>query len=641
LSARFAVGDVIKGLYRVESIIEGGMGLVYICRPIPPEELPDSAFVPDRADRLPSDESKMHDYPARPHMVFKTFHTEFLWHEGVSDRFHREATLWVTLLPHPNVVKAISVYGIGTTPYIALEYADGGSLRDRMSRGRIPLDEALSIALQFCDGMEFLFESAQIIHRDIKPENILMTSSGVAKVTDFGLAKALAGCTTEVGSPALNADIDASSGSTAFTRVGIIVGTIPYSSPEQLSAAELTVASDVYSFGIVLYEMLAGFRPFHATTLREYREQHLKAVPAPLPQDRAPGTMSTIVARCLEKQPDRRFADFADLRKSLQHFCEQQGLERIITSPPTRQQIESKMKSHDWNGRGYALAQLTLFNRPNKGNLKANATQGYLEESLRCYRKALEIDPEGCGSNTNVGTALARLDRKEEAIRYWEREIELYPKTSPSYLPLSDLYLERGRNEDAVRAGLRAAEIDPDAIAPWRYYGLLCGAAGRADEAGRAVEIVKNLLLTKPMYQSPRSYLNEAIMYVQGGDIKAGLDFHILAMEHFPQDALVMYNLGVTLQTIGQMDLAIGQYTLALQRDPKLTLALFNRGLLLGRKGDIAAMCSDMKAVIASDPKHSRSQAAERTLDMAKRASPAQMREILNKLDVSTPHYFT
>jgi tetratricopeptide (TPR) repeat protein len=303
------------------------------------------------------------------------------------------------------------------------------------------------------------------------------------------------------------------------------------------------------------------------------------------------------------------------------------------------QQIEGEMEGPDWTVRGYALGQLSNNIGQNGGNQQSIAVRGYLEESLRCYRKAQEIEPEGFAVNTNVGTAFARLGLHDEAIKHWEKEVELYPGNAPSYVPLADIYWKRGKREDGLRMALRAAEIYSDAIAPWRTYGLMCKAAGQVNEAKGAVDRVKTLLLTMPKYHSAKYFLNEAIMYIQSGDFEAGLSFHELAMKHFQDNALVMYDLGVTLQNMEQFDLAIGQYTLAIQRDPLLTLAHFNRGLLLGRKGDLDGMRRDMKTTIATDPNHRASKAAATTLQMERSTSPAQMQELFKKMKLPIAQY--
>ena len=598
MTLQYAVGDFIKTVLQVESIVEGGMGVVYICRTVLANN-PSAASLP-RPHKLtlgPQD-SEGEAYPS--HVACKTFHKELVWHEGVSERFKREGLIWVTLLRHPNVVTARTIERVGHNFHLFLEYADGGNLRDCISRGPIPLDEAISIAMQFCCGMEFLFESSRIIHRDIKPENILLTRDGIVKVTDFGLAKALTADGKIVGTQATEEPANTLLASTMLTTHGIIAGTVPYMSPEQFTAKEVSVPSDVYGFGVVLYEMLAGSKPFHGITFADYRDQHLRARAVPLTEKTdVPEQISKIVAKCLEKAPNRRFADFTELRQSLQEFCVDQGLQHRIPSPPSMQELEHKMKASDWNGRGFALGQLGEHEK----------SRVYLQESYRCYFRAQEINPDEVAMNLNVGVGLLRLGRNEDALKYLEREVELYPDHALAHEPLATAYWMLGRRDDALRAMRRAAELDPARTACWREYGILCRLAGREDESRLANEHVRQMLLTVPALKNAKCANNEAIQYVQRGDVNTGVAMHNFVVENYPDHALSWYNFGVTFQKYGRCDLALICYDRAIKLDPRIPFAYYNRALLRAGVGDAEGVRRDLRSALAIDPRHVLSEA--------------------------------
>lgn len=218
-------------------------------------------------------------------------------------RFEREACLAASF-SHPNVV---TVYDLGKTescsPYIAMEYVGGGTLKDLIGEeGPLEARHAARLALEVSRALEEAHRHG-LIHRDIKPQNVLLTHDGEAKVADFGVAKV-----TEA---------------TSFTEPGALVGTVHYLSPEQAAGQPLTPRSDLYSLGIVLYEMLSGTRPFEAESWEEgplaIANKRLTQDPEPL-KDQVPDVPSWLelaTMRLLARDPDERFADAAELAEVL------------------------------------------------------------------------------------------------------------------------------------------------------------------------------------------------------------------------------------------------------------------------------------------------------------------------------------
>src|SRR5262249_8637082 len=192
---------------------------------------------------------KAHDTRLNRIVALKTAKAQF------SDRFEREAKA-VAALNHPNIA---SLYDVGTAPsgfgYLVLEYVDGPTLAERIQRGPIPSAEALPIARQIAEAIEAAHERG-IIHRDLKPANIKLKSDGTVKVLDFGLAKAL------------DSEDESAAASMNSSR-GMIMGTASYMSPEQALGKKLDRRTDIWSFGVVLYEMLTGQRAFGAETSGE------------------------------------------------------------------------------------------------------------------------------------------------------------------------------------------------------------------------------------------------------------------------------------------------------------------------------------------------------------------------------------
>jgi serine/threonine-protein kinase len=217
------------------------------------------------------------------------------------ERFRREAKN-AAALSHPNIV---SIYDRGEaegTYYIAMEYLDGRSLKELIvSRGPAPITVAVEYARQILQALRFAHRHG-IVHRDIKPHNVLVDAEGRVKVTDFGIARA---------------------GTSQMTEAGSIVGTAQYLSPEQARGAGVDQRSDVYSLGIVLYELVTGTVPFNGDTPVEIAMKHLSAVPDPPSARRPeiPRDLDLIVLRALAKHPADRYQSAEEMDTDLEHFA--------------------------------------------------------------------------------------------------------------------------------------------------------------------------------------------------------------------------------------------------------------------------------------------------------------------------------
>ena len=228
---------------------------------------------------------------------------------GVADnperlaRFEREARA-MAALAHPNV---IDIHDIGVhdgAPYLVEELLEGESLRLRLADGRVTPAEAVDIAVQIARGLAAAHER-RIVHRDLKPENVFLTASGLVKILDFGLAAPIA-APVEPSADTLSGE------PTGATEPGRVLGTVAYMAPEQARGLPLDHRADIFAFGVVLYEMLAGERPFKGETVTDVLASLLKDNPPPLPVS-VPSLLRSVVARCLEKRPADRFASAHDL----------------------------------------------------------------------------------------------------------------------------------------------------------------------------------------------------------------------------------------------------------------------------------------------------------------------------------------
>jgi serine/threonine protein kinase len=223
------------------------------------------------------------------------------------NRFEQEAQA-AGALNHPNI---LSIYHIGThdgAPFIVSELLEGEELRDRLDQGQLPLRKVIDYAQQIVSGLAAAHEKG-IVHRDLKPENLFITRDERVKILDFGLAK--------LSDPAgwSNPDISEDATRKVLTNPGVVMGTVGYMSPEQVRGEKANHRSDIFSFGVILHEMITGRRAFRRETMAETMTAILKEEPEELSASNPNinPSLERIVNRCLEKKPERRFQSTADL----------------------------------------------------------------------------------------------------------------------------------------------------------------------------------------------------------------------------------------------------------------------------------------------------------------------------------------
>ncbi len=273
------MSEIIKDTYEIlEKIGEGGMGVVY----------------------------KGYQVSLKRLVAIKFLSGDILNNRILITRFKREALASVKI-SHPNVVKIIDLDSENNQYFLVMEYVKGGSLENLLERrGHLAEKDAIIILLQVVSALKIAHKLG-IIHRDLKPSNILFTEDNMAKLADFGIAHF-----NEM---------------TQLTQTGSIIGTPQYMSPEQAAGKKIDYSTDIYSLGVIFFEMLTGFLPFEAQNPVLYIQKHIYAKP-PSPRDFNPKIskyIEEVVLKMLAKSPIDRFKSMEHLEKTLKNYLKTKG----------------------------------------------------------------------------------------------------------------------------------------------------------------------------------------------------------------------------------------------------------------------------------------------------------------------------
>ncbi|MDF2499920.1 MAG: prkC [Anaerosporomusa subterranea] len=280
-----------------------------------------------------ADVYRAHDKLLDRSVAVKILHSQFNNDDEFISRFQREAQA-AARLSHPNIVNIYDVGKDQDVDYIVMEYVSGETLKQRIQRlGPLPTEMVAFIAIEIAEALENAHQN-KIIHCDIKPHNILITRTGRVKVTDFGIARAATSAT--------------------MTQTGTILGSVHYFSPEQAKGVMITAKSDIYSLGVVMYEMLTGNVPFTGETPISIALKHLQEEVQPPRQvnPEIPPILDMIVVKSLAKNPDDRYADMgamiADLRLA-QNYSRDQHTKRLAKDDYPTQVLPKLTESDNEN----------------------------------------------------------------------------------------------------------------------------------------------------------------------------------------------------------------------------------------------------------------------------------------------------
>ena len=399
--------------------------------------------------------------------ALKTLRDTFLQDEETRQQFRKEAKLWIHLERHPHVVTANFIDELEGRLYIGMEYVapneEGlNSLEGYLTRYPPDLRLSLRWAIQFCHGMEYAHSRGIRCHRDIKPANIMITQDKVVKITDFGFADV-------IDASRVRKRFDLSGGRRKFLQEDNSgFGTPSYMPPEQFrNAARCDERSDIYSFGVVLYQLASrGKLPFGeamraaggksaGTMWGEMHRLHTEAVLAPLASPLFP-----IAQRCMQKEPSRRYQTFKELRKDLDGLMKRQTGE-VVVPEETRE-----LEAWELYNKAFSLASL-----------------GHLEEAIAWYDKVLALESRNTNAWNNMGVCYRKLGKTDEALKCYGNAIRADHHNASAWNNKGNLLYSMGNFTEAIVHLNKAIGIDPLNESAWLNRAMAEDRLGLRQEA--------------------------------------------------------------------------------------------------------------------------------------------------------------
>jgi tetratricopeptide (TPR) repeat protein len=565
--ALWKVGDTVDDKSQVIEVKRGGLGIIYVVY----------------------DTSNINQY------VLKSYRPDLFAAAAGRSILEQEAGKWLKLPAHANVVTADHYLKYKEIPFIRSEYVWGKNLEERILQKPLEIIESFDLIAQLCLAMKHLHAHGIAIHRDLSPRNILISQQGKVKITDFGTARVLG----------------------SQTDRWIIPATLPYMAPEQFQGQE-DVRSDIYSLGIILYQALSGRLPFSAGTLQEFFQQHAKAgLPRLVSLNPSiPEGLDYLVHKCSAKNPMYRYQDFDELLFETAHLLrDYSGMPYVILRAP-------EPDEEDWfdqSTKAVSLHELGLpreagqffrgiskvpadadydyfTKRIETGHTKAkkHLQKGEYEECLHDIQRSLrmartvvglELDEEMLGSLWSTkAEAHAALGQNRLAKDAWAKASQLNPALEPMaqernkviqpVVPIASQFLAHRNLPESKNPGNPSL---PDSTVP--------APAQSPGERSRA------------LYHRGR-------VFAEQGNHESAVECYREAVQMDPTDAVLLTELGFSLNELGRYEEAVEQFDRALAARPHEEAGLVNKGFSLEQLKRYTEAVDCYEQILKRNPKH-------------------------------------
>jgi serine/threonine protein kinase/Flp pilus assembly protein TadD len=531
-------------------------------------------------------------------VAIKFLSAEVATDERARQRLLREAKTAATL-DHPNICAIYEVGQEDGLSFIILQYIEGETLAARLKRQLPDLREALTIAAQVADALSAA-HTRSIIHRDIKPENIMLTTRGQVKVLDFGLAKVLR-------DPGIR-ESDAETGS-MLSVPGMVMGTAPYMSPEQVRGEDLDCRSDIFSFGTVLYELLSGRRLFDAKSAAEVISAILTKEPPPINRPKL-GHIGNgeegLIRKCLEKDAALRYQSMGDLISDLEQV--RRAYENGQLRPPaeaTPVQLKAAITRPKGSWRGPRVSRLGLVLTSLALALAAAGVYVFSVRTLKHTPAAAVMSSNSVAYDAymrgKVNVSSENPDNNDAAIKLFEQSVAADPNFAAAYAELARAYTIKARYsapvaekqklyEDAEVDVEKALAIDPNLAEGHFARGLILWTPYKRFPHEQAVQSYRRAIESNPSLDEAHHQLG--FIYLHIGLLDKGQQEIERALAINPGNTLARYRLGVINMCRAKYEEAFQIFnSTPLEKNPSL-LAFYTSNALfrLGRNEEASAL---------------------------------------------------
>ena len=550
---------------------------------------------------------RAHDTRLDRDVAIKVLPTDRPLSETARKRFQREA-LAASALNHPNIITIYEVGSEGDTDFIVMEYVRGATLSSLLKKRPLGLAEATRYCVQIAEALAKAHGSG-IIHRDLKPGNIMITEDGLVKVLDFGLAKFDVSAATKDSEIA---DHDTAAKEFSLTQPGMITGTVAYMSPEQARGERVDARSDIFSFGIVMFETLSRHLPFPGPNSIALLHNLHFSPPRDLGElaPKVPKPLAGLISKMLEKKPEKRIQTMSEVATELRKHAA--GLvDGPVTWHPSDATVEmgavaaAGPKKICWRNvwlAGGAIVLVMLggvmgwrhFHKPKLAQSVASSPiylpsdsaytlyqrarqdldhwdrEGNIDNAIKLGERAVQLDPQSAASYAALGEAyiIKNLGNPDPqwirmASQYANKSVSIDNYLSAAHISLGMAKMESGDSEGAEKEFKTAADLDPKNDKPHAWLGKLYEKRGKPEDAQRELKLA--LKLNNNDWQT---YMELGLNAYKTGNYKEAASNWEEALRLEPDSVPTLRNLGAVYHVMGRDDDAASALQRSLEIQP-------------------------------------------------------------------------